>query len=252
LNPFERPANASDETVIILDADKTSLALRAAAECSHAINFVHELVGKGELSVSMRFACLSVAQSHLEKLKHTLGAKSDEEQANELNSNQLRQANIEIHRLRQEMAKGVTPEVLGLALEPLKQTVYDWWKSLGFLTMEAEFVGYSDGGYLNAKLSCYLDRHGPLFDEKPVTTAAEKRMTIEQLAEHVDMDTPRGNEPSVMDTPRTREWLVSQLQTRFPGTRIFEWHSHGVDGGASSTLRDIRISIPIKTIPAAA
>lgn len=198
----------------------------------------------------MRFCGIGSAEAEINRLKLILGSKSDAEQAAELDANMLRQANIENHRLREEMAKGVTPEVLGLALYPLKQTVYDWWQSFGFLMMEGEFVGWSTGGYLNARLSCYLDKHASCVEEdQPVTAAANKKSRIEQLAESVDIDKPRGDDERVMDTERTRSWIATQLQTRFPGVRFHEWLSHGVGSSPIGTLRDIKISIPVEVIP---
>lgn len=246
---FERPENASDETIIELDADKKAASIKAAADAYHSLYFLHELIGKDKLSIAMRFSCIGVAEAHINRLKLLLGSKSDEEQEAELNANLLRQANIENHRLREEMGKSVSLEVLGLALYPLQQEVYEWWQKLGFSFMEGEFKGWSSGASLYARLSCYLDKHASCIEEdQPVTAVAKKRKRIDELALLVDIDTPRNDDPRVMDTPRSREWIVSQILERFPGTRVSEWKSHGVRDRAEGSLRDISVVIPIQSI----
>ena len=244
-NPFDRPECASDESIVVLNADQKSAALKHLRELSFAAKSVFDWVIDDTLTVEMRYSCLNLIGSHLESAKLQLGAKSDDDVAGEHKANQLRQANIECHRLRDQLAAGVSLEAIGLALSSAKDRVDTWWRSIGFILVDGEFAGYRTSGVLQAKLNVSIDRHGCTFDDQPVSTAARIKASIEHLETRIDIIRPRGDDPRVLDTPRSRIWLAGQITERFPHAKIREWTSD-TWSGAGTCLRYVRVDVPIE------
>lgn len=237
-NALELPDNHADTTLVVLDAAAKPRILRTISGVADALAFIHARVTHDSLTVQDRFNTLVVAFAQLQQARALLGGSEDEQQTNELRRRQLREANDEIQRLRELVAGAVTNESLGLKLYPLHRLAYTWWQSLGFSHMETHFIGWASGGYLVGKCSCLLGSvRGD--DGAPAT--------LQTLLASVDTHTPRHGDHEVRDTPRTREWLVQQLQTRFPGTEHPDWEAGGRRNGYA-TLRYMTIRVPVTAL----
>lgn len=239
-NPFEMPANHGDDTPVILSVDVKSDAEGALCELAAATEFLMGYIRENTLTKSIRFNGLYAAASALDRAKQTLGGAEDDAQTIVLRSQQLREANTEIRRIRDEMAAGVSNEAVGLKLYPWYRLVYDWWISIGFGFMEAHFTAGPTGGHLVGKFSCMLGR---------VTGEACTEEAAAALAAGVDMHKAYGaqSDLTLQDTPRTREWLIQQLQRRFPGAYRPDWEVYGGRSDADS-IRYMTARIPVEAL----
>lgn len=248
-NPLAMPANSGSDELLVLDEDTKAASLKAIQQAIGSLSWVFENVRDGTATKQVRFNGVSVAASYVTRLGELLGRDEDTEQEKQLRKSQLRVANDEIHRLRQEMAKGVTVEAMGNKLEELKKTVYYWWKSFGFLTADGNFSPNWKGADFHGKLSCYLDRHGGsvMLEDKPVTAKELALKTLEQLAEQTDIEQEDGSDVHFLDTPRNKDFLVNALTARFPGSRVWAFESNAGRSGFFH-LRNMEVYIPIQSI----
>jgi hypothetical protein len=208
------------------------------------------LAGKNELQVQNRYNCLYIAQSELKRIFTLLGEERNKD-AEDLMRENLHLAQRENQRLREEMAKGVTPEAVTNKLSVMNKLVERWWKSLGFSLVDGKFLARYSQPTFHATLSGMLDRHAWTSEEDtPVSATARKMQTIEELGTHVDIVDSGSGDPKVLDTPRSREYLSQQLEQRFPGSWVTEWRSMalGWHGSKGSFIREVEVHIPIQSL----
>ena len=244
---FESPECAHDETIVELTPDQQAVALEAAAEISGAAIHLHQMIEAGTLSVALRYACTGVIEHQLERLRHALGSISDDEIEAKLKANLLRQANLENHRLREEMAKGVTAEAITQALRPTSDIVYKWWTGLGFTYMQGHFEAWHGGGAFVATMSCHVDRHVSTFEDKPITAQSVIEKRLAEMARELVM-VGTGSDRHVLDTPENRRWICQRLLNRFPNARWRETRSMASSELGRHWLREIVVAIPLTDI----
>ena len=244
---FESPECAHDETIVELTPDQQAVALKAAAEIVGAASHLHELIKAGTLSVAMRYACTEIIGRKREDLRKALGSISDDEVAATLKANQLREAHLENHRLREEMAKGVTAEAITQALRPAVDIVYKWWTGLGFTYMQGHFEAWHGGGAFKATMSCHVDRHVSTFEDKPITAQSVIEQRLAGMARVLEMD-GSGSDRHVVDTPENRRHVADQLLARFPHCRIQEIRSISSGQFGRHWLREMVVAIPLTDI----
>jgi hypothetical protein len=221
------PENRTNESLLLLDPDNTASSLKSLKEIVSALNFLHEQIKKGEVSVSNRHNILSITRSELRYLEKYLGAEADLKQENDLKQNLLRQANMEVARLREELGKGVTVEAIGSKIYQLDRTIYEWWQELGFAYSKATFQSHSRGASFGVEFSVRVERHIGSHEEKPITAKAKIDATREALGQQLEI-VYDGDEPHVVDNPNNRAWLTNKFQERFPTAKVWKWESRCV------------------------
>lgn len=247
---FSMPANHRDDSPIKLSEDTQAASLKAIVSARDALSFVAEFIQKNTMTVSTRFNGLGVAQHRLDDIKKLLGGDEDDKQNRETDLQHLRAANAENQRLREQMAKGVTPEAVGHKLYQLHKIVYDWWQHLGFSYSKGHFDGHGHGGFYTVEFSVHLDDMTFTEDPEPVTTKKKKKAKIANLSEVIDITHEDGDRSTqyVIDSPKSRAWIVNQLKTRFPSIRIVDIRLMPIHKSDHFFLREIKAYIDIDEI----
>lgn len=247
---FSMPTNHRDDTPIQLSEDAKAASLKAIVAARDSLTFVADFIKNGSLSVSTRFNGFGVAQSNLNEAKKLLGGEDDDRQNRESDLYHLRMANQENQRLREEMAKGVTTEAVAHKLYALHKIVYDWWNKLGFNYSKGHFDGHGHGAYYTVEFSVHLDDMSFSHDPEPVTTKKKKKEKIVSLKDVIDLIYEDGDRSMqhVVDTPKTRAWILNQLKTRFPSIRIVDIRLNPIHKSDLFAFREIKAYIDIDEI----
>lgn len=229
LGLFSTTENHSSNEPLLIDADATLSSLESLRSMIGALNFLHEMISKGTATVSTRHNTLGISRGELSNLEKSLGAKDDLQQEKELNNNLLRQANMELYRLREEMGKGVTIEAIGSKLYQLQQTIYNWWQNLGFSFSKSHLNPHSRGAAFSVEFSVSVERHVSSYNPKPAT--ARTKLLAKRAALGAELEIiHKSDEPYVVDSPNNRAWLTNKFKERFPTCRIWKWESHSING----------------------
>jgi len=248
INPFAGTENLTSNEPLLIDADDRASSLESLNSIIGALSFLHELITKGTATVGTRHNTLGISRAELSQLEKFLGAKDDLKQEEELKKNLLRQANMEIHRLREEMGKGVTIEAIGSKLHQLDRTIYNWWQNLGFTYSSSKLQAHSRGASFQVEFSVGVERHISSHESKPVT--AKARVDAKRAALGAELEIIyKSDEPYVVDNANNRAWLTNKFKERFPTCRIWKWESisvHGLDD--IFQIRHVEVSIDITDI----
>jgi len=233
---------------VYLNEDQKVASLKAIAEVIDALQTIRDGITKNELIAINRHNCLYVAEGDMKRIFKLLGEDHEQtelDRIRELHKN----AQLEISRLKSEMASGVSLESVAHKLSDLNKIVEQWWKSLGFLHADGYFVArYSEPCY-NAKLSAILNYWvGSSDEDTPVTTANRKKKTLDELTEVCDIiESHTSQDRKFADTLKNRQFLNEQLISRFSNARITEFRSMN-DGNGTYFIREIEVFIPIPSI----
>lgn len=241
-NPLRSPENHTSDEPLVLDADAKAVSIKALNDMRGALAFLQEMIQKDTCSVSTRFNTLSIVRSETRHLGRILGADADLQQEDDLRQNLLRQANMENHRLREEMAKGVTVESIGGKLYLMDRSIYNWWQNLGFTYSKATMGAHSRGGSFHVEFSIGVERHISTMEEKPVTAKAKIKAKQEALGQELEIAWG-GGEPYVLDNPNNRAWITGKLKERFPKCRIWKWESIAIHNSDDFQLRHVEVNI---------
>jgi len=229
LSPFASTENHSSNEPLLIDPDARVSSLESLKSAIGALSFLHELITKGTATIGIRHNTLGICRAKLGQLDKFLGAKDDLKQEEELKKNLLRQANLENHRLREEMGKGVTIESIGSKLHQLDRSIYNWWQNLGFTYSSAKLQPHSHGATFHVEFSVGVERHVSSHSEKPVTDRARMNAKREALGAELEI-VYKSDDPYVVDNPNNRAWLTNKFKERFPTCRIWKWESISARG----------------------
>ncbi len=247
---FRMPENHGSDDPVTLSPDNKAASLKAFNDLFGNLSFLHEMLGKDELTVGIRFSCLGNAESHMRRIGQLIDAGEDKVQTAELNKSQLRIANDEIARLRKEMAKGVTLEAIGNKLEVLHRSVRDWWKDCGFGMAEGKYVPNWKGANLNVEFSVYIEeKPGMLFEDEPVSAQVKINENLAKMAAGADLVKSNMGGLGLLDTPKSRAYIDTLILGRFPGTDIWDYHSMHLNGKVGEyQIKKVVAHIPIQAI----
>lgn len=221
--------HGSNEPLLVNDDDKAS-SLNSIKRIVNALSFLHETMTKGTATVGIRHNTLGISRAEFNRIEELLGAKDDLAQEEELKKNLLRQANLEIHRLREEMGKGVTVEAIGSKLYQLDRTICNWWQNQGFTYSSSKLSAHSRGATFQVEFSVGIDKHVSSHSEKPVTEKSRIDAKLIALGSELEIVYPKGDDPYVVDNPNNRTWLTNKFKERFPTCRIWKWESMLING----------------------
>lgn len=248
LSPFASTENHSSNEPLLIDADARASSLESLKSIIGALSFLHELITKGTATVGTRHNTLGISRAELSHLEKFLGAKDDLKQEEELKKNLLRQANMEVHRLREEMGKGVTIEAIGSKLYQLDRSIYNWWQNLGFTYSKSSLQPHSRGASFHVEFSVSVERHIGSHEAKPVTARA--RVDAKRAALGAELEIVyKSDEPYVVDNANNRAWLTNKFKERFPTCRIWKWEAisaHGLDGVFQ--IRHVEVNIDMTDV----
>lgn len=227
LGPFAITENHSSDVPLLIDADAREASLESLRNMIGALTFLHEMISKGTATISTRHNTLGISRGELKQLDKFLGASDDLKQEAELRKNLLLEANTEVHRLREEMAKGVTIEAIGNKLYQLDRSIYNWWQNLGFSYSKSILQPNFKGASFVVEFSVGIDRHVSINNPKPVTARLRKNAKHAVLGKELEI-AQSDNDSYVIDSPNNRIWFTNKFKERFPTCRITKWESISV------------------------
>lgn len=246
-NPLERPDNSGNSKSLALDADEKAAAMKEISSIVGALSWLHELIEKDQATVATRYNALGINRYGLKHLEEMLGAKDDLAQDKKRDKNLLREANMELHRLREEMGKGVTVEAIGSKLYQLNQTIYNWWQNLGFTYSKSTLNPYSTGASFQVEFSVNVERHVSSHDPKPVTAKARMESKKQALGKELEIIYD-GDEPYVVDNQNNRLWIANKLKERFPKCSINKWDIRSVYRMDIFQISHVEVSIDMTDV----
>lgn len=247
ISPFSSTRNSGSDEPLLIDADTTAVSLEAIKETIGALSFLHDVVHNGTATVGIRHNTLSLSKAYLERLEGYLGAKDDQKQEDELKNNLLRQANTELHRIREEMGKGVTIEAIGLKLYQLEKTIYNWWQNQGFSYSKSQLNPNYRGANFLVEFSVRIERHISSMATKPVTAKARVAAKCETLGKKLEL-VYDGDQSFVIDNLNNRKWLTNLFKQRFPTCRILQWKSMSCYKLDVFHIRDVEVNIDMTDV----
>jgi hypothetical protein len=234
--------NSSSDEPLLIDADTKASSLESIRNAYHALSFLNELISKDTATVGVRHNTLGLVRAELGNLEKSLGAKDDFQQEEELKKNLLRQANFEIHRLRDEMGKGVTVESIGNKLYQLDKTIYNWWQNLGFSYSKGTLQPNHKGATFHREFTLNIESHVFSHTTKPVTAKARIDAKVKALGSELEIFN-EDNELCVLDNPNNREWIKNKFIERFPNCRIWKWESISIRNSDLFQIRHVEVMI---------
>lgn len=246
---FQQTENSGSDEIVPLTEDKRVASLAAIDSTVDALKFVRDYVKEKRLKKQVWHNGLAAAESQLQRLGKLLGRDEDAAQAKAIEKSQVRILNDEVNRLRAELGAAFSFDGMAAKLEEMKNAVYEWWKSLGFLTSEGGFYHAYRGFHFKGKFSCYIDEHASSFaEDAPVTAKAKKKTVIDKLRAETDIG--GRDDKRFLDTNRNRAWLIAQFDARFPDNLLcdFNINSFTEDGVRSQYYRSVEVMLPIATI----
>lgn len=233
--------STADNTEITLNADSQAVLKSKAREVHEAISILtHFLDQDQSLTVEMSSSALRVAEYKIRDIGALLGVPTEGSAEIEERHRKLREANIEIRTLKDQLGKSQSPELTQLSLRTLDTQLRDWWTQEGFgHVSEMHFGGYG----CRAKLSCHLYGDFPLLNSPtPVTDKERKVMWHDDLRARGFVLIEEDREPDVLDCDASRKALRDLILGRLPSAKIIKVENHcsGKDG---FIIRDVEVII---------
>lgn len=248
-----RSEASGDNTLLSLNEDEKAVSLKSLSDMRHALAFFQEMLSKDEATVGIRHNTLSVVRSELTHIGKFIGSDKDEENERKSLIQRIKDLNLEKEELRKELGQGVTAHAITSKLKLINSLVGEWWSQLGFGTIKGEFANY----WINMQpmlawhgtLSVYLSEYCGSFEEKPVTTKANKKQRIIDLQKELDLSEGDMPDKYVLENEKNRIWFVKEIQSRFPNAVINEWKSTSFyRSNGRFQIREIEVYIPISDI----
>lgn len=237
------PANHNDSTKIVLDADAKTAALREINEIYTGLKYIYDLIKEDECRVESRFNVLGVVDGRSKQLRKILGGDSDIEQTREVDLALLREANAEVHRLKELIGTQVGTEAVSHKLDSLNKIVYNWWtEENGFSYCLIKFGGPN----CLAEFSPDIDRHVSRYSDTPVTDKQLLDEKITALSEIIDLTDDDAHH--VIDNPDNRKWIIDALKKRFPSIKVYKIESHSINQSEKYRLSRIHANFLITDI----
>ena len=247
--------SAADNTEITLNADAQAVLKSKAREVHEAIAILtHFLDQEQALTVEMSSNALRVAEYKISDIAKILGVPTEGSAEIEERHQKLREANIEIRSLKDQLGKSQSPELTQLSLRTLERQLRDWWTLEGFGHLsEIHFAGYG----CRTKLSCGLYGDFPLLNSPtPVSDKERKALWLDDLRARGFLLSEDDRDPDVMDCDASRKALSDLILTRLPSAKITQVTNHCAGAGSHGfIIRDVEVIIynldDIARLPAA-
>ena len=247
---LESTENHSSNEPVVLDADTQASALKKIQSAYGALNFLNEMITKNTLTKSIRNNTLSVTSHDVKDLIKSLGGDEDLKQEDDLRLKMLQNANAEVHRLTEELGKGVTKEGIGVKIGQMCKEVQDWWSSLGFGHSKGTITGWRNCASMTMEFNCHIDMFMSTMEEKPISKKAALKERQEEMGkELILIPEERGSDMMVtLDCPENRQWIINKLKERFPGIRFHKWESHFIHGSEDFQITSCHANFPVEDI----
>jgi hypothetical protein len=236
------PEGREDPTPVILDEDQERVYKKSIDHLVMAIGWLQDTKKAGDLTASVRATAMTSLEMYVADLGKCLGYQTDIERRREADVANLRSANRTIRELESQIGAAMPPDALKLGIARLKDRFDEVWRGLGFCLVDVK----PGSCVISATFTIMLDSHPSTFSEKPVTERRDKMARVADKADSgLEIAASRSNgEPTVLDTPGNRAWIVARLREHFPSLKPFKWESLTNDRrGDSMALRHLEATV---------
>ncbi|MED0951681.1 hypothetical protein P4T70_26835 [Bacillus mobilis] len=196
--------------LVALNEDDKAIALKGLEDLYFSAKQMHEWLSKDKLTEEAKGLFISLSESYISDVAKATNYESDLAKERERRSADLRNANLRIRELKQQMAEMKPIDGLKEQLHSLTNTIKDWWRELGFNYISE--MTFTDYGGLNVKFAFSLNRRSRRKKE-----AVDK---IQQLRDKGFVLMKEGNELQLADNDMNKKLLINLLEERFPSIQI--------------------------------
>jgi hypothetical protein len=231
----------ADDTEITLSADSQAVLKSKAREVHEAIAILtHFLDQDQSLTVGMSSSALRVAEYKISDIATILGVPTEGSAEIEERHRKLREANIEIRSLKDQLGKSQSPELTQLSLRTLERQLQDWWEKEGFGHIpEIHFKGSG----CRAKLSCHMFGDFPILDSPtPISDKERKALWHDELRARGFVLIKEDRDPDILDCDASRKALSELILSRLPSAKIIRVENH-CTGNNGFKIRDVEVII---------
>lgn len=204
--------------LVALNEDDKAIALKGLEDLYFSAKQMHEWLSKDKLTEEAKGLFISLSESYISDVAKATNYESDLAKERERRSADLRNANLRIRELKQQMAEMKPIDGLKEQLHSLTNTIKDWWRELGFNYISE--MTFTDYGGLNVKFAFNLNRCSRIFSRKPVSDKKEAVDKIQQLCDKGFVLIKEGNELQLADNDENKKLLINLLEERFPSIQI--------------------------------
>ncbi|KXY15195.1 hypothetical protein [Bacillus cereus] len=208
----------NQEKLVVLDADQKAVALKGLKDLFFAAQQMHEWLSKDNLTEEMKGILISLSESHISDVAKATNYDSNLAKERAERHADIRNANIRIRELEQQMAEMKPIDGLKEQLAGLTRKVDEWWDELGFNYISE--MSFSKWGGLDIKFGFQLGRLSRSFSSTPVSDKEEDEDKIQQLRNKGFIFTEEDREAHLADNDINKQLLVQILEERFPSIQI--------------------------------
>lgn len=248
----EEKLSTDENTEITLNADDQAVLKSKAREVHEAISILtHFLEQNQSLTVGMSSNALRVAEYKISDIATILGIPTEGSAEIEERHSRLREANMEIRRLKEQLGQSQSPALTQLAMRTLEALLRDWWSQEGFGHVSEQHFGSSG---CRVKLSCHLFGDFPLLNSPtPITDKESKALWHDDLRSRGFVLVKEDREPDVLDCESSRKALSDLILGRLPSAKIIRIENYCCKQGF--IIRDVEVMVydleDIARLPAA-
>ncbi|HDX9587616.1 TPA: hypothetical protein ROX98_000531 [Bacillus pseudomycoides] len=207
----------NQEKLVVLNADQKAVALKGLKDLFFAAKQMHEWLSEGNLTEEMKGTLISVSESYISDVAKATNYESNLAKERAERHADIRQANMRIRELEQQMADIKPIDGLKEQLKSLTQKIDAWWDEIGFNYISE--MSFSKWGGLDIKFAFSLDRIRT-FSKTPVSDKEEDADKVQQLRDKGFIFTEEDRELHLADNDTNKRLLVQLLEERFPSITI--------------------------------
>ncbi|MFV5894484.1 MULTISPECIES: hypothetical protein [Bacillus cereus group] len=208
----------NQEKLVVLNADQKAVALKGLKDLFFAAKQMHEWLSEDTLTEEMKGTLISLSECHISDVAKATNYESNLAKERAERHVDIRNANIRIRELEQQMANMKPIDGLKEQLAGLTRKVDEWWDELGFNYISE--MSFSKWGGLDIKFGFQLGRLSRSFSSTPVSDKEEDEDKIQQLCNKGFIFTEEDREAHLADNDTNKQLLVQLLEERFPSIQI--------------------------------
>jgi hypothetical protein len=214
-----------EEKYLKLNDDQKALLLKSTKDLHFVNGQLHEWVKKDTLTEGMSTTLPSLIEGHFTDIAKLLSYESHLTKEKEKRHKEIRNANMRIRELEQQLASTKPVDGLKEQLKYLVDIVRSWWNEEGFNFVTEE--RFMPSGALRVEFSFMLEMRRSSFSDTPETDKRDSKQHIERLRsmgfEFCDFETGRSEKLRLIDNQVNRDLLTKMLRNRFPSLEIVKW-----------------------------
>lgn len=224
--------------LVVLDEDQKNGCVKKINEIGFAIATVKERIGNETLDVNMRECVLGMVEFHIAELGTIVGYDSLAKEKIEERSKEIRECNLRIRELEEQLGSGKAIDGLSEQLTHLAKVIDDWWRGTGIGHI---YDGVRFTNYGSVEVELKISVGSRTFEERK--ERSKKEIIARLLGEGWDLLQVKGDDPRIRDTKWNKERVISILKNRFPSVEVLSMEIGRVYGSEELCLKGLKVLI---------